>query len=553
MSEESNDEDEFSLELRNEDLTEIPDYVFERTDLKELYIMDNHIYEIPPEIGDLKGLKKLFMIGNDTVKISKEIGRLVVLKKLELYDNKIEELPKEIGNLKALKVLDLQNNKIKELPKEIGGLVSIRDLFLSYNQLKKIPSEISSLLNLQHIDLSYNQLIEIPVEIGDLVFLKSLDLSHNQLIDIPKEIGNISCLEMLCFQKNKLTSLPMTLIRLRNLRIFHIDDNPIKITNRIFIKFMNRIGPRRPAGPSEEIVDSLFKILSEEQGHICPYESFIMNNEVLSERCKQVLMDYTRCVEDDDFLGVSFIDVFEVIVGMIMRNKVQNEMLKVLNEQFSSVQENETLTNTIVRLLVVIEGQNFQKKVLLPKEFSKKYAYSLDNVLTKEECLEWIKESEEKGYEPALINIGNGLERYIPEVRNSYRCMIDTPQKTQMIYDRIKFALPETWYNKKIVGINERLRFLRYDPGEYFEGHYDGSYETDKHISRITVQIYLNEDYEGGLTTFLPDRDQTDVACPYVHKTGSALLFEHQIYHEGSEVTKGRKYAVRTDVLYMKD
>jgi hypothetical protein len=28
------------------------------------------------------------------------------------------------------------------------------------------------------------------------------------------------------------------------------------------------------------------------------------------------------------------------------------------------------------------------------------------------------------------------------------------------------------------------------------------------------------------------------------------LVFEHQLLHEGSELIKGRKYTVRTDVMY---
>lgn len=35
-------------------------------------------------------------------------------------------------------------------------------------------------------------------------------------------------------------------------------------------------------------------------------------------------------------------------------------------------------------------------------------------------------------------------------------------------------------------------------------------------------------------------------------ETGSVLLFEHELLHEGSAVTKGTKYTVRVDVLYKK-
>lgn len=100
-----------------------------------------------------------------------------------------------------------------------------------------------------------------------------------------------------------------------------------------------------------------------------------------------------------------------------------------------------------------------------------------------------------------------------------------------------------------MVSLNERLRFLRYDPGERFEPHHDGMYVRPDGIERsyITVQLYLNGGFEGGSTTFLGSlEDRLEV----VPMPGRVLVFEHRILHEGSALVKGRKYAVRTDVMY---
>lgn len=35
--------------------------------------------------------------------------------------------------------------------------------------------------------------------------------------------------------------------------------------------------------------------------------------------------------------------------------------------------------------------------------------------------------------------------------------------------------------------------------------------------------------------------------------SGSVLIFQHDIMHEGSELIKGRKYSVRTDVMYTRE
>lgn len=92
------------------------------------------------------------------------------------------------------------------------------------------------------------------------------------------------------------------------------------------------------------------------------------------------------------------------------------------------------------------------------------------------------------------------------------------------------------------------MRFLRYNPGEYFKPHFDGSYmRTNGDVSYITVQIYLNEvshlyleslsdqslecliviwiislakGFKGGSTTFLNKFDSKDGGLEVVPKTG---------------------------------
>ena len=54
--------------------------------------------------------------------------------------------------------------------------------------------------------------------------------------------------------------------------------------------------------------------------------------------------------------------------------------------------------------------------------------------------------------------------------------------------------------------------------------------------------IYLNDDFEGGETTF----EQFTVQP----KKGTALIFHHPIKHAGEQIRSGVKYALRTDVMY---
>jgi hypothetical protein len=57
--------------------------------------------------------------------------------------------------------------------------------------------------------------------------------------------------------------------------------------------------------------------------------------------------------------------------------------------------------------------------------------------------------------------------------------------------------------------------------------------------------VYLNEKFEGGETVFFVEPEV--IIKP---RAGSALLFQHPIIHEGSEVRAGVKYVVRTDLMY---
>lgn len=190
-----------------------------------------------------------------------------------------------------------------------------------------------------------------------------------------------------------------------------------------------------------------------------------------------------------------------------------------------------------------------RKDIKLPKDFEKKLAFILYDVFSEEECNEYIKKTEKMGYETALVNIGGGRQMKITDVRNSSRCIWDSVEEANKIWERIKDHIPEVWRDRKVVGLNERLRFLRYDPGEYFKPHMDGTYERKNgERSYITIQLYLNEGFKGGSTTFMDFglKNQIEV----VPRTGMIAVFDHAIMHEGSELKKGRKYSMRTDVMY---
>ena len=198
-----------------------------------------------------------------------------------------------------------------------------------------------------------------------------------------------------------------------------------------------------------------------------------------------------------------------------------------------------------------------------------RFALLLHNVFSPNECQELIDRSEAKGFVQALVNTGGNSQQLMTDYRNSGRCILFDPSFADVIYQRISAAIKGTQYEDAVahapwiplwkaqnyaVGCNERLSCLRYDVGHYFKPHFDGMYRRTEgprsgENSFVTVQLYLNEGFRGGATTFFNPKNE-DRLVKVVPKTGSLLLFEHNLLHEGSELIAGRKYAMRTDIMY---
>lgn len=205
-----------------------------------------------------------------------------------------------------------------------------------------------------------------------------------------------------------------------------------------------------------------------------------------------------------------------------------------------------------------VAGEARQERV--PFRSDKPFAIVVHNVFSPEECDALIARAEAAGFTVAEINAGGGRQVLATNIRNSARCIIDDAEVAAQIFERVRPFLPETWqfYGEewRIEEVNERLRFLRYDPGEFFAPHMDGNYlRPDDHpkggdLSMITLQLYLNEGFEGGSTRFFGGMEKGKSEYDVIPKTGSVLLFEHRLSHSGEEVVRGRKYAIRTDIMY---
>jgi predicted 2-oxoglutarate/Fe(II)-dependent dioxygenase YbiX len=167
--------------------------------------------------------------------------------------------------------------------------------------------------------------------------------------------------------------------------------------------------------------------------------------------------------------------------------------------------------------------------------------------LSAEECEHLIARGEAAGFQEAPITTAAGFV-FDKEVRNNARLMVDDPALAAELWERARPFIPWQRGEWQAVGLNERLRCYRYDVGERFAPHYDGCFQrANGERSHLTFLVYLNDACEGGETRFYRDNRP----CLEVHPAcGQALVFVHEQLHEGAAVMRGRKYVLRTDVMY---
>lgn len=171
--------------------------------------------------------------------------------------------------------------------------------------------------------------------------------------------------------------------------------------------------------------------------------------------------------------------------------------------------------------------------------------FTVSGLLGAEECRDWIELGESRGFEPAAINTDFGQKR-IEDIRNNDRVIMDDEDRAAELWKRIDGKVPTVVPGWGPIGLNERLRFYRYDIGQKFRWHGDGVVRRDNgEKSFLTFLIYLNDNFVGGDTCF---RGNVIIEP----KQGMLLLFSHWLKHMGNEIDSGRKYVLRSDVMYSK-
>jgi len=205
-----------------------------------------------------------------------------------------------------------------------------------------------------------------------------------------------------------------------------------------------------------------------------------------------------------------------------------------------------------------ITYESFEDNITVQKIDGVEGCFYLHNLLSPNECKQFIDLTEDMGYDLAKVTTSFGTMVEAKGVRNNKRVMWQSHEDVwNPIWERVSKYIPattklrsRTW---KAYGLNERLRFYRYHKGETFLPHYDGSFpRSHDDESMLTFIIYLNDNFEGGNTTFFPRGKPAVSVKP---RQGSALIFWHGSHpcsprHEGSTLQSGEKYVFRSDVMY---
>jgi Leucine-rich repeat (LRR) protein len=119
-----------TLDLSNQNLTKVPEYVFNMTNLQELNVSNNQLSgAIQSQIGQLKKLKVLNASNNLMTGVPAEVGQLLNLQILDLSNNQLTGLPNELGNLKNLKTFNISGNNYST--QDLNGI------------MQKLPSSVN--------------------------------------------------------------------------------------------------------------------------------------------------------------------------------------------------------------------------------------------------------------------------------------------------------------------------------------------------------------------------------------------------------------------------
>ncbi|OJJ20865.1 hypothetical protein BKI52_09800 [marine bacterium AO1-C] len=216
-----------SLTIINRNLSSISDEIRNLTHLKYLNIQSK-LSTFPVGLVELVALEELkLFISNDQFfnTVPAEVSQLCKLKSLT-FTSLAGEFPVNFCFIVPLESIDLGYSNFKDFPEEVSQLTNLKSVKLNFNEnlhLKGVFRKLSKISGLKHLDLSFCKLDKLPEEIALLDQIETLNLSGCHLFDIPIHIEDMVSLRSIDISHNQFSSVPAELYRLP--RLEKIRDN----------------------------------------------------------------------------------------------------------------------------------------------------------------------------------------------------------------------------------------------------------------------------------------------------------------------------------------
>lgn len=143
-----------SIDLSNQQLEEVPEWLLRYTELKQLNLSHNRLTGLPRWLEEFDKLEEL-----------------------KLNANQLPALPPI--TIASLTQLDLSYNQLETLPKQWTGLPHLVWLNVGYNQLKHLPEAMLELIHLERVVISHNFISHLPI-----------DFIHNGWVTVKELVSN---------------------------------------------------------------------------------------------------------------------------------------------------------------------------------------------------------------------------------------------------------------------------------------------------------------------------------------------------------------------------
>lgn len=178
-----------------------------------------NLKSLPEQAEQVKDiLRNLDLSQNRIRELPFYIGQFANLKQLHIASNVLESLPDDIGLLKNLEVLNVSDNQLRSLPESFVGLCSLKNLDLSRNKFEILPIVICHLAALENLDMSTNLIEQLPDEVKDLKASEA-NFNQNRLNSLNSNLAKCERLRTLRVEENCLKKTDFSVDLLSNSKV----------------------------------------------------------------------------------------------------------------------------------------------------------------------------------------------------------------------------------------------------------------------------------------------------------------------------------------------